>query len=189
MKVALLPLVMAGAWFAFSVKLCTAFEPTAFAAVMVTPKVPLTVGVPPSVAVPFPLSWNKIPFGSDPLSEIADVGNPVVVTENEPAVPTMKVALLPLVMAGAWFAFSVKLCTAFEPTPFAAVMVTPKAPLTVGVPLSVAVPFPLSRNETPLGNDPFSEIAAVGNPVVVTANEPAVPTRKVALLLLVIAGA
>src|ERR1035438_7775561 len=140
---------------------------------MVMPNVPLTVDVPLSVAVPLPLSWNKTPFGSAPFSEIAGVGNPVVVTVNEPAVPTGKIVLFALVIAGVWLTVSVKLCTAFEPTPFDAVNVMLKLPLTVGVPLSVPVPLPLSWNETPLGNDPFFEIADVGNPVVVTVNDPA----------------
>jgi hypothetical protein len=57
---------------------------------------------------------------------IAAVGLPVVVTENDPAVPTMKVVALPLVMAGAVgaaFTVRVKLCVASEPTPLEAVIV------------------------------------------------------------------
>jgi hypothetical protein len=172
-----------------SVKLCTAFDPTPFAAVKEMLKVPFVVGVPLSVPVPLPLSWNETPVGSAPPSEIVAVGNPVVVTANEPAVTTRKVALLLLVIAGAWFTVSAKLCTAFDPTPFDAVKVMLKLPLTVGVPLSVPVPLRLSWNETPVGSAPPSEIVAVGNPVVVTENVPAVPATKVALLLLVIAGA
>ena len=45
-----------------------------------------------------------------------------------------------------------------------------------GVPASVAVPSPLSTNVTPAGSAPVSVSAAVGNPVVVTVNVPAVPT-------------
>ena len=61
-------------------------------------------GVPLSVAVPLPLSTNVMPPGSAPVSLRVGVGNPVVVTVNVPAVPTVKVVLLALVMAGAWFA-------------------------------------------------------------------------------------
>jgi hypothetical protein len=45
------------------------------------------------------------------------------VTVNDPAVPTVNVVLLALVIAGAWFTVSVKVCVALGPTPFAAVKV------------------------------------------------------------------
>jgi len=47
----------------------------------------------------------------------------------------------------------------------------------------------LSLKVTGLGNDPDSLSAGVGEPVVVTAKVPAVPTVKLVLLALVIAGA
>ena len=50
-----------------------------------------------------------------------------------------------------------------------------------GVPARVAVPSPLSMKVTPVGSAPVSVRAAVGNPVVVTVNEPAGPTVKVVL--------
>jgi hypothetical protein len=108
---------------------------------------------------------------------------------NDPAVPATKVVLLALVIAGAWFTFSVKLWTAFEPTPFAAVKVMLKAPFVVGVPLRVAVPSPLSWKVTPFGNEPFSLMLGVGNPVVVTVNVPGAPKLKFALFALVMVGA
>ena len=37
-----------------------------------------------------------------------------------------------------------------------------KDPLTVGLPLRIAVPFPLLTNVTPLGKAPLSVIVAVG---------------------------
>jgi hypothetical protein len=46
---------------------------------------------------------NVTPLGSAPLSLNVGAGEPVAVTVNEPAVPTVKVALLALVMAGARF--------------------------------------------------------------------------------------
>ena len=58
-----------------------------------------------------------------------------------------------------------------------------------GVPLSVAVPFSLSRKLTPPGRAPLSLREAVGKPVVVTENVPALPTVKVVSLSLVMAGA
>jgi len=51
------------------------------------------------------------------------VGDLVAVTVNEPAVPTTKVVLLALVIAGAWFTVSVKFCVALVPTPLLAVKV------------------------------------------------------------------
>jgi len=58
-----------------------------------------------------------------------------------------------------------------------------------GVPLSVPVPFPLFTKVTPLGSAPVSVKVGDGDPVVVTAKLPAVPTVNVVLLALVIAGA
>jgi hypothetical protein len=58
-----------------------------------------------------------------------------------------------------------------------------------GVPLSLAVPFPLFTNVTPLGSVPVSVSVGAGVPVVVTVRLPAVPTVNVVLLALVIAGA
>jgi hypothetical protein len=62
-------------------------------------------------------------------------------------------------------------------------------PEASGVPLSVAVPLPLSTNVSPLGNAPVSVIDGVGDPVVVIVNEPATPTVKVPPFALVIAAA
>jgi hypothetical protein len=56
------------------------------------------------------------------------------------------------------------------------------------VPASVAVPSPLSEKLTPGGSAPVSEIAAVGNPVVITLNEPAAAVKNVVLLALEIPG-
>ena len=47
----------------------------------------------------------------------------------------------------------------------------------------------LALKVTPVGRVPASERVGVGDPLAVTVNEPAVPTVKVVLLALVIAGA
>jgi hypothetical protein len=46
------------------------------------------------------LSTKVTPVGSAPVSDREGVGKPVVVTENVPAVPTVNVVLVPLVIAG-----------------------------------------------------------------------------------------
>jgi hypothetical protein len=71
--------------------------------------------VPASVAVPSLLFVSVTPAGSAPVRVIdidAPVGVPLVVTVNEPAAPTVKSALLALVIAGGCFTVSVKLCVA-----------------------------------------------------------------------------
>src|SRR5260370_42631176 len=61
-----------------------------------------------------------------------------------------------------------------------------KAPAAVGVPLSVPVPLPSSRNVTPAGKGPLSVMLGVGDPVVVTVNVPAAPAWNEAEFALVI---
>jgi len=87
------------------------------------PPVP-AAGVPLSVPVPFPLSLNVKPPGkATPPLVRPGAGEPVVVTANVPAVPTVKVVLLALVIAGAWRTVSVKFWVAFGVTPLVAVKV------------------------------------------------------------------
>jgi hypothetical protein len=50
------------------------------------------------------------PLGSVPDSVIPGFGNPDAITVNDPAAPTVKVVLVPLVIAGAWSTVSVKFC-------------------------------------------------------------------------------
>jgi hypothetical protein len=72
------------------------------------------------------LSTNVTPLGSAPVSVSDGVGVPVVVTIKLPAVPTVNVVLLALVMAGATcgaFTVNVKLWLAGLPTPLLAVIV------------------------------------------------------------------
>jgi len=132
---------------------------------------------------------NVTPVGNAPVSLKVGLGVPVVVTVNVPAVPTVNVVLLALVMTGAVFTVSVKLWFAGEPTPFVAVKVMGNVPALPGVPLSFAVPFPLSVKVTPFGSAPDSLRLDVGKPVVVTVNVPAAPTENVVVVALVIAGA
>ena len=79
----------------------------------------------PAAGVPerTPEALRVTPEDRDPDSENVGAGVPVAVTVKEPAVPTVKVALEALVIAGAWFTVRVKLCVAFVPTPFCAVRV------------------------------------------------------------------
>src|SRR5439155_20112397 len=137
------------------------------------------------------LFTNVTPPGSAPVSVSDGIGVPVAVTVKLPAVPTVNVVLLALVIAGAWFTLRVKLWLAGLPMPLLAVIVREYVPPFPGatVPLSVAVPFPLSTNVTPLGSTPVAVSDGVGVPVAVTVKLPAVPAINVVLLALVIAGA
>ena len=137
------------------------------------------------------MSVKVSPLGRDPVSARVGVGVPVVVTVNDPAVPTVNVVLLALVITGAVFTVSVKVCVALLPTPLLAVIVMVYVPFVpdAGVPLSLPVPLPLSTKVTPLGSAPDSVRAGAGKPLVVTVNVPAAPTLNVALLALVMAGA
>ena len=136
------------------------------------------------------MSVKVTPLGSPPASVREGVGKPVAVTANVPAAPTVNVALVPLVIAGAWSTVSVKVCVASVPIPLCALMdreyVLPVP--AAGVPLRVAVPFLLSTKVTPVGSAPVSVRDGAGKPDVVTVNDPAPPTVNVALLVLVIAA-
>ncbi len=63
---------------------------------------------------------------------------------------------------GLYCTVTVNDCVAAVPIPLDAVKVRVEVPATVGVPLSVAVPFPLSTNFTPFGRVPFWVMLAVG---------------------------
>jgi hypothetical protein len=166
------------------VKACVALGVVPLAAVIVIGKLPLAVGVPLSVP-----AVKLTPAGSAPDSLNVGAGEPVAVTLNDPAVPTVKVVLFWLVIAGAVpvvaaFTVRVKFCVALGVVPLAAVKVIGKLPLAVGVPLSVP-----AVKLTPAGSAPDSLNVGAGEPVAVTLNDPAVPTVKVVLFWLVIAGA
>ena len=99
--------------------------PELFVALMVIGYVPPepVAGVPLSVAVPFPLLVKVTPPGSVPVSLRVGVGDPEVITVKEPAVPTVKVVLLALVITAAVFTVSVKGCVALGSVPLLAVKV------------------------------------------------------------------
>ena len=98
--------------------------PTPLLAVTVTVVTPpLPVGVPESTPL---LRLRPIPDSvalSALLTEKVGAGNPLAEKVNEPAAPSVKVAALALVNAGASPTVSVKLCVAAAPTPLLAVTV------------------------------------------------------------------
>src|SRR5258708_6632599 len=86
-----------------SVKDCVASDPTPLLAVIVSGYVPAVpaAGVASSVAVPLALFVNVTPEGKAPVSVIVlAAGDPVVVTVNVPATPTVNVAAFALVIVG-----------------------------------------------------------------------------------------
>jgi hypothetical protein len=80
------------------------------------------------------------------------------------------------------FTVSEKLSKPGGDTPLVVSIQKVNSPLTVGLPLIVAVPLWLSTNVTPGGSDPAGEKrrAGTGNPVVVTVKEFAIPLMNVA---------
>ena len=81
---------------------------------------------------------------------------------------------------------SVKFCTASGLTPLVAVNCSGNVPVCVAVP---ARTFVGGVNVTPVGSaPPVCDTVGAGKPVVATVNVPGVPTMKVVLLALVIAG-
>jgi hypothetical protein len=80
------------------VKLCEAFGSVLFVAANVIGNAPLTVGVPLSTPVAV---LNVTPAGRAPVSLRVGAGVPVAAIVNVPAVPTVKVVLLALVIVGA----------------------------------------------------------------------------------------
>src|SRR5579862_9090533 len=157
-----------------SVKVWLAWVPTPLDALKVT------VYVPPVPAPGVPLNTPVVvlklsPEGSVPVSLNVSPGKPLAVTVKLPAVPAVNVALLALVMAGAWSIVSVNVWLAAVPTPLEAVMVTvyvPPVPAP-GVPLNAPVDV---LKVTPVGNVPVSPNVGAGEPVAVTVKVPAVPT-------------
>jgi hypothetical protein len=107
-----------------------------------------------------------------------------------PAVPTVKLAVEALVMVGAEALVKVNDWLTGVPCPLDAVIVSGKAPPVpvAEVPEMVAVPFPLSLKDSPLGRLPVSLSAGVGDPVVVTVKLKTRPTTEVAALALVMVG-
>ena len=102
---------MAGAWSTVSVKLCVASVPTPLCAVNV-------IGVGAARARRRRAAQDARRCGEgDAARQRARLAErrrrePVAVTVNDPAVPTVNVVLAALVNAGAWLTVSVKLCVA-----------------------------------------------------------------------------
>jgi hypothetical protein len=184
-KVVLLALVITGAVFTVSVKVWLACVPTPLLAVKLMGYVPLV----PAAGVPLrtPVAGvNVTPAGSVPVSPNVGAGNPVAVTVKVPAAPTLKVALFALVIIGAWSTVSVKLCEVVPELLVALKVIEYVPPVpAAGVPLRTPV---VVLNVTPVGSAPVSLNVGAGNPVAVTVKVPPVPTVKVVLLALVMAG-
>ena len=73
-------LVMVGAWSTVTVRTWVALGAIELAAVMSRVVVPVAVGVPDRSAVPLPWSSKVSPAGRVPVSVMAGMGEPVVVT-------------------------------------------------------------------------------------------------------------
>jgi hypothetical protein len=146
-----------------SVKFCVALVPTPLLAVMVMEYVlPVpAAGVPLSFPVPLPLSVKVTPLGSAPDSLRAGAGKPVVVTAKVPAVPTVNVAVLALVMAGAWSTLRVKAFVAVIAGVLESVAVTVKlkGPETVGAPVIAPV---TAFRRSPVGSAPVVTAQVIG---------------------------
>ena len=127
-------------------------------------------------------------MGNAPDSEKVGAGKPVAVTVKVPPVPTVNVALLELVIAGAASTVRVNCCSNGEPALLDAVNVIGYVPLVpaCGFPLKIPVE---GLKVTPFGSAPDSESVGVGEPVAVTVKLEFVPIVKVALFALVMLGA
>src|SRR5437764_987549 len=102
----------------------------------------------PTAGVPINLPPDKLtPVGNLPDSVNVAVG--LAVKTKLELVPTVKVAVVALVVACA--TVRAKLGKLIVPVPLVAVRFSVKGPVTVGVPLRVAVPLPLSWMLRPAG--------------------------------------
>src|SRR5581483_4274382 len=145
------------------------------------------------VAEPSPLSVKLTPGGKSPVTANDGGGEPVAWTVKEPPMPAGMVKLAGVVKTGGWPAartVSVKVWVLSLPTPLWAVIVRRWGPSLPGsgVPYSVAVPSWLLTKKSPEGRSPVSVNPAVGEPLVVTAKLPKLPTVKLVPLSLVKAG-
>ena len=103
------------------------------------------------------------PRGQRAGGDSAGAGAPLVATLKVPDLAAVKVAVVALVMAGAWVTTSENVWTT-DPAAFLAVIlrVYVLAVPAAGVPERVAVPLPLSTKVTPLGSVPVEVSAGVG---------------------------
>src|SRR5262245_4681058 len=148
------------------------------------PNVPAT-GVPLRTPVD---GLNETPFGKGAGSWKVGAGNPVAVTVNVLLAPTVKVALLALVIAGTSCTVSVKFWAAPVATALAGVKVNRYVPPVPGKGVPLSTPVVLLK-ETPLGRAPVSANVDPGKPLAATVKLPGVPAVKVVVGGLVIAGA
>jgi hypothetical protein len=132
-----------------------------------------------------PAELSVTPLGSAPVSLKVGAGKPVAVTVNALAEFTVNEVLFELVMDGACPIVRVKFWVALGETPFEAVIVIGKLPVTDAVPLRA----PVELNVTPPGSAPISLKVGAGKPVAVTLKDPNVPTINVALFALVMTAA
>src|ERR1700733_14147475 len=97
---------------------------------------------------------NIPPLGNFPDLVIVGVGEPVAVTTNVPADPTVNVVLARLVIIGPWFTVSVKFAVVV-PTLFVAVKEMGKLPVVPAAAVPPRIPVTLF-SVMPLGSAPLS---------------------------------
>ena len=106
-----------------------------------------------------PVAGVKVtPEGRAPVTDSVGRGKPVAATVNEPAEPSVKLVLLPLVMLGARLIVMLKLCVASGSVPFVAVTTPLYVPMVVGVPERTPADVKLS----PGGNEPGMDEKVIG---------------------------
>src|SRR5262245_30408091 len=92
----------------------------------------------------------------------APVGNPLVVTVKVPAMPTMNVVALALVIVGGAFTLRLTIFWPVQPPPSVAVIVAVKGPLCVGVPVTSPELEPML---TPFGRLVADQVIVPGLPL------------------------
>ena len=106
-----------------------------------------------------PVAAVKVtPVGRVPVIERVGIGEPVAVTVNAPAVPSVKLVLLALVMMGASLIVMLKFCVASGKTPLVAVTTPAKVPRAVGVPEIT----PADDRVSPVGSEPVVTEKVIG---------------------------
>jgi hypothetical protein len=174
---AVVPLVITGGAVIVSVSVAVPV-PLAFVALSVTIEVPAAVGVPEINPLPV---FTDSPAGNPVASKL--VGEFVAMIWYEKAAPTVPLAVVPLVIAGAAVIVSVSVALPV-PAAFVALSVTIEVPAAVGVPEINPLPV---FTDSPAGNPVALKL--VGEFVAMTWYEKAVPTVPLAVVPLVIIGA
>src|SRR5437879_3466176 len=120
---------------------------------------------PPSSTL-FPYTTLFRSLGSAPVSVRVGVGVPVVVTVNVPAVPTTNVALLALVIAGAWLTVMLS-AFVFDWGPVEPTLESVTFTVKLDVPTVVGIPViaPALLKFRPAGREPVNvNVSPVGPP-------------------------